>query len=115
MKIKKLIKYSRDPQFDNGDPVLYFLTTKRDKGNDFDNRCVGYYTSIEGARKNVVGNAESLCEAGYYQYAIIEAFGPGWYPNAKIEEWYEFIDQGRKAKKIKKPKKYANTCNFGIG
>ena len=97
------------------EPLLYFLSTQRDKDKDSDTRCVGYYTTLEGARKNVIGNAESLCEAGYYQYAIIEAFGPGWYPNAEIEEWYEFSDDGKEAKKIKKPKKYEQVCNFGIG
>lgn len=98
-------------KFKNNRPTLYFLTTI---GKE-DTRCIGYYISLEDARGTVKDCCESLCEAGYYQYAIIEVFGPGWYPNAKIEEWYEFTDHGKKVKKIKKPKQYANTCGFGIG
>lgn len=113
----KLEKYCRDPQFKNKQLVLYFVTTMRDKSDIFDShdRCIGYYTSIKGARNNIIGNAESLCEAGYYQYAVIEAFGPGWYPQAEKEEWYKFIDQGKKTLKINKPNKYGQMCNFGIG
>jgi hypothetical protein len=115
-KMKKLKLYTRDPQFKSKQPILYFLTTMRDKGTAEDhNRCIGYYISLKIARSIVKGNTGSLCEAGYYRYAIIEAFGSGWYPNAQIEEWYEFSDDGRSVKKIKKPKEYKDTCNFGIG
>lgn len=116
MKSKKLTKYSRDSQFDDNRPMLYFVTTKRDKNSAEDHdRCIGYYMSLDIARSVVRDSAECLCEAGYYQYAIIEAFGSGWYPSAKKEEWYEFIDCGKKAKRMQKPKKYEHICNFGIG
>lgn len=98
-------------------PILYFVSTERDKEgmNDNHTRCIGYYTTLEDARSNIIGNAETLAEHDYYQYAIIEAFGPGWYPHADIEEWYEFIEHGKKARKIKKPEKYRQICNFAIG
>jgi len=92
-------------------PTLYFLTMI---GKE-DTRCVGYYVSLGYARGTIECCCESLCEAGYYKYAIIEAFSPGWYPATKMEEWYEFIDHGKKIKKIKKPKQYENICGFGIG
>jgi hypothetical protein len=97
--------------------LLYFLTTKRETKGYSENRCVGYYTTLEGAKKNAIGNADTLCEANYYQYAIIEAFGPGWHPIAELEIWYKFVRTANKVKavKIKKPAQYKDVCNFGIG
>jgi hypothetical protein len=70
----KLEKYCRDPQFQNKQPLLYFVTTVR---KNEDTRCIGYYLSLKVARDVIKNNVESLCEAGYYQYIVIEAFGPG--------------------------------------
>lgn len=104
-------------KFEDNKPTLYFLTTISPSSSfrEEDIRCIGYYISLEYARSVVKNHYESLCEAGYYRYVVIEAFSPGWYPSAKKEEWYEFTDRGKKVKKIKKPKQYAKTCNFGIG
>jgi len=112
----KLEKYCRDPQFKNKQAVLYFVTTIRDVGAiDDRDRCIGYYLSLKSARSVIKENSASLEECGFYQYAVIEAFGPGWYPNAEIEEWYKFINKGAKVIKIKKPIQYREQCNFGIG
>lgn len=108
---KTLKPYTRDAQFKDKKPVLFFLTTI---GKE-DIRCVGYYISIKDARNTVRDCCESLCEVERYKYVVIEATGPGWYPSAKKEEWYEFINHGKKVKKIKKPKQYENVCNFAIG
>jgi len=89
---------------------MYFVTTIRVKENR-DTRCIGYYEVLSNARYTVK-NCE-LDEAGWYQYAVIEQFGQGWYPPAKLEEWYR-IDKKR-VNKISKPKRFKRTCNFGIG
>ena len=110
MKRKNLQVGCRDPQFENKQQPLYFVSTMGEV-----DRCIGYYKTLQYARDVVKHNCKSLCEFGCYKYAVIEAFGPGWYPQAEIEEWYEFVDKGTKAKKIEKPKRYGNQCNFGIG
>ena len=115
MKTKKLQLCCRDPQFENKQPILYFVTTIRDVGAiDDHDRCIGYYPSLKSARSVIKENSASLEESGFYQYAVIEAFGFGWYPQAKTEEWYQ-LHNGNTAIKIKKPKQYSNLCNFGIG
>lgn len=98
----------------------FFVTTRRIKHPDFHCRCIGFYNSLKDARGVLRRSWDMLQEAGYYQYAIIEEFGPGWYPQAETEEWYKFIENRSKSKcigfkKIKKPKKYNRVCNFGIG
>ncbi len=110
MKRKNLQAGCRDPQFEDKQQSLYFVTTM----GEID-RCIGYYKTLQYARDVVKNNCKSLCEFGTYKHVVIEAFGPGWYPQAEIEEWYEFINKGTKVIKIKKPTQYENRGNFGIG
>ena len=97
----------------------YFVTTIRiyheGKYELHDCRCIGFYEKISSARWVILHN--SLDEQGYYKYAVIEKFGPGWYPDVKLEEWYQYKYVGKKRKviKIDKPKRFAQTCNYGIG
>lgn len=98
--------------------TFFFVTTVREyidnkKHKLHDTRCIGFYPSIKGAR-NILKNG--LDEAGYFQYAVIEEFGFGWYPWEPngVEEWYKF-DPKRKAIKITKPKKWKNVVGWGIG
>lgn len=97
---------------------LYFVTTLRRDGKfppKNDNRCIGYYPKIEQARWLVIHNFDILSENGWYQWAVIERFGPGWYNTDYFgqEEWYKFHKKG--ARKILKPKRFARVINFGIG
>jgi len=91
----------------------FFLTTKRNIAPNPHSRCVGFYNSLKIAEGILFKNWKNLAEYGYYQYAIIEEFGCGWYPDAKTEKWYKFTKNG--VKKIKKPKAWESICNFGIG
>lgn len=90
--------------------LLYFVSTIDKDGHT---RCIGFYRSMKDARKIVKKKHDTLDEAGYYKYAVIEAFGWGWYPSAVKEEWYELKKNG--AKKVKKPARYKNEGNFGLG
>jgi len=94
--------------------MKYFVTTIR---KNHDSRCIGYYDSIEHAREVAKKKTEWLCEAGWYKWIVIEAFGAGWYPSASIEEWYEMKQSWGKirAKKIDKPKDFEYLASFGIG
>lgn len=94
----------------------YFVTTIRlyyDKQYNetcHDCRCIGFYERIVNAR-GILG--KDLDEAGYYKYAVIEKFSPGWYPYSRSEEWYQFTRKG--VKRINKPKRFARVKSFGIG
>jgi len=107
--IRKIIDLFRKETALPGD-LLYFVTTIDKDGLA---RCIGFYRSMKYARKIIKKKHDTLNEAGYYKYAVIEAFGWGWYPMAAKEEWYELKEKG--ARKVKKPTRYKNECNFGLG
>ena len=90
---------------------LYFVTTIKKKSEG--SRCIGYYLKLSQARAVITRNCESLHEAGWYQWAVIEVFGPGWYPNSYFEEWYKL--HKNKATKINKPETFKYISGFGIG
>ena len=92
---------------------VYFVTQIRIKRSTYprDTRCIGFYALLSKARLTI--KKCGLDEAGFYQNAVIEKFGEGWYPNTLFEEWYKL---GKKeAKKIPKPKRYKRVLAFGIG
>ncbi len=93
-------------------PELYFVTQIKIKTDTrpLDTRCIGFYELLKDARNTV--KKCSLSEGGFYQYAVIEQFGQGWYPNTLFEEWY---DLRKRVKKISKPKRYKIISGFGIG
>lgn len=93
---------------------LFFVTQIRIRDDEIgkkDIRCIGYYKTLKDARYPILHC--DLQEAGYYQYALIEEFGIGWYPTSLSEEWY--LITGDKPVKIDRPIKYDNVCNFGMG
>ena len=95
---------------------FFFVTTVRcyKDGKFNDCRCIGFYPTLKDARCVVTENWEALAEAGWYQYAVIEKFGFGWYPyTGAPEEWYQFTKTG--VKKIAKPKRWEKVGSFGIG
>ena len=93
---------------------LYFITTIRVGKNEI-YRCIGFYDELKVARDVLKKHSECLGESGWYKYAVIECFRTGWYPNASMEDWYEFRDRDKKVVRIKKPKSFKSYCNFGIG
>ena len=98
---------------------MYFITTIRMQKKNPDKiditRCIGYYETLKGAQSNAIGNAESLCEGGWYKYLVIEQFEAGWYPNVQTEEWYEFSEDGKSSRVIEKPECFRQISGFGIG
>lgn len=83
-------------------------------------RCVGWFPSVGDAVDVVMYNRGDIEEDHYYQYAVIEAQGPGLYGQSNHVEdnlWFEFcVEAGVVvAKKIECPEFYTGLCNFGLG
>lgn len=97
---------------------MYFVTTIRTKDNDMSGRCtrcIGYWPELSQAKYIITNN--NLDEAGYYNYAVIEKFGPGLYPMCRLNEtkgmWYRLYKN--KVVKIKIPRRFKQVRSFGIG
>jgi hypothetical protein len=109
-------------------PFIYTITTLRDT-EDTSRRCVGWFPTFEEAEEIVKGNYGDLAEAGYYKWAVIERFASGLYAISPCSEstWYRFTQKKAKrncspwnpmnviAKRIRRPKRFAHLCNFGVG
>jgi hypothetical protein len=94
----------------------WFITTLQvDKeGTILDSRCVGYYDEMEQAMWAVRNNAGDIHETNF-NWAVIEHFGGGIYPQASCELWYQWFAKERGYMLSAKPKFFERVVNFGIG
>lgn len=95
---------------------LWFITTLQvDKeGTILDSRCVGYKETMQEAQYVVKENICDIYENSF-NWVILEPFGPGIYPHASSEIWYQWDIPNRKYLLSAKPKFFEHTVNFGIG
>jgi len=93
-----------------------FVTTVElaDNGTIIDTRCVGYFTNMYQAQTVVRENSCDIHET-CYNWAVIESFPAGLYPQASYEIWYQWCKKERKYVLSAKPKVLEHTLNFGIG
>lgn len=81
-------------------------------------RLVGWYTSLEEAKKCVENDSMGFDEAGYYNFIVIERVVEGIYNMGghgldKIcEWWYTYTEDGEIWVECKKPKIFKDTCDF---
>ena len=95
---------------------FYFVTCVRTKSRECESvkcRCIGFYPTLKDARNVILKHSRMISEQGYYQLAVIEKFGFGWYYYSRFQEWYRLGK--KKAKRIGTPKSFKRVCNFGIG
>ena len=98
---------------------IYFVATFRDYDNSpiycglKGGRTVGYFETLEEAKRCVEENWGDIYEDGYYKYAVIEGAEPGLYPTCLDTKFYKWKDGSYK--RIRRPKKLKNICNFTIG
>lgn len=107
----------------HGGPGIY-LVTAISLGVDGEEDIVrrrtwGWYASHAAAERSVLNNVTDMFEAGYYNTAIIERYGPGIVGMASGEWWYR-AEYGAMwtdvtVSRIAKPASQAYSINFGIG
>jgi hypothetical protein len=51
---------------------MFFILTVR---NEQETRCIGCYDSLVRAQQHILNNSGDMFEGGYYEYAVIFAFG----------------------------------------
>jgi len=96
------------------DRAIYTITTI--SLNLQNTRCVGYCFKNHEAIEIVLQNCGDIYEAGYYPYCVIEEVKAGIYVFPRKEMWFEWNVLLKGYGEIpKKPKKFNNTCCFGIG
>ena len=76
-------------------------------------RCIGWYDTVEEAKRIVEGNVMDISEDGYYNMVVIEDVERGLWMPADNELWYELKDN--KYVPCDKPKYYDKVVCFGIG
>ena len=78
-------------------------------------RVVGYYPTLEEAKKCVEENWGDIQEC-YYKYAVIEDVEPGLYRTAESTPlWYKWSKAQEKFLPIDKPAQLSQTFGFTIG
>lgn len=95
---------------------LYFVATIRDVDHTgtTGSRTVGYFETLEDARKCVEENWGDIYEHGYYKYAIIEDVGPGLYATCySTPIFFKWEDGGYK--EIERPVELQDMFGFTIG
>jgi len=96
--------------------ILWFITTLQvDKeGTILDSRCVGYRETMQEAQHIVGNNMHDIYENSF-NWVVLEPFGPGVYPHASSEIWYQWSVPDRGYMLNAKPKFFERIVNFGIG
>lgn len=81
------------------------------------NRCVGYFSSFEKAKKAIIDNIEIVTDDGYYKYAVIEKVYEGLYGISSNKDSYEqwWFSLIKKVKQIDKPKHFDGIVGLTIG
>ena len=61
-----------------------------------EDRCFGWYPTLEDARQAVLRNACDINEAGHYPWVVVEEIGPGVYVGGPTDrmEWFEWCQEG---------------------
>jgi hypothetical protein len=77
-------------------------------------RCMGYYNKFKDANNVVINNMTDINET-MYDYAVIEEFVEGLYPDTKSIHYYKFNESSEKYEEIERPKEWNQICNWGIG
>ena len=80
-------------------------------------RCVGWYKDLERAKDSVRRDVGGLCEAGYYNYIVIEESPEGIYGITSSERswWFYHSDLKNCWVECEKPKQLTPVIGFGIG
>lgn len=83
-------------------------------------RCWGWFSSLKEAKACVRENWGDLFEMAWYTYAVIEKMCDGPMALAEGEWWYQAIytpgcNGNPKVRRIKKPKRLAQSVCFGMG
>ena len=101
---------------------VYFVRTINDidKFGTTGGRTVGYYETLEEAKKCVSENWGDIYEDGYYKYAVIEGVEPGLYRSSDPDVeplFYKWVGSKAKGKyrPIKKPRVLKHVVGFTIG
>ena len=78
-----------------------------------DSRTIGYFLTLEDARKVVRNNLYDIHE-NYYKYAVIEEVEPGLYSSTESKSfWYRWTTRGYR--RIQKPSQISQIVGFTIG
>lgn len=78
-------------------------------------RTVGYFTTLEEAKKCIEENWGDIQEC-YYQYAVIEDVAPGLYKSTDSTSiWYKWSKSQEKFLPIDKPAQLSSIVGFTIG
>ena len=99
--------------------VNYFVTTVGDEGCR--SRCVAHFETLDDAEEILFGNYGDIYEAGYYPFAVIEAFEYGLYPqirngrHATKELWYQWNKEKNGYVKTEQPEWAKGIVAWGIG
>ena len=83
--------------------------------NTYGSRTVGYYPSLEEAKKCIEENHGDIQES-YYKYAVIEDVEPGLYRSTESTSiWYKWSKAQEKFLPIDKPAQLSQIVGFTIG
>ncbi len=95
---------------------VYFVATIRNINLEgtMGTRTVGYFETLEEARKCVEENWGDIYEEGYYKYAVIEDVEPGIYMSAESNPIF-FKWKDGKYQEIERPVELKGFFGFTIG
>ena len=92
--------------------MIYLIATI----GEFGSRTVGYFEDLEKAKQCVKENWGDLCEAGYYEYAVIEDVELGIYQSYKSNPiFYKWNDKDLEYQEIERPNQFKGWAGFTIG
>ena len=94
-------------------PNIYTITAIKKVFAILDHRVIGFFYDRKDAVLSVEKNHDDIYEYGAYPYVVIEEVPEGQYPHCEKSWWYTWKDSGYK--KSRKPRRYKNAVNFGIG
>ena len=77
-------------------------------------RCMGFFYNLDKAVFAVTHNDLDIFEDGY-DYAVIEKFPEGLYPNGEVIGYYEFNEDKERYVPCDTPKGFDLISNFALG
>lgn len=91
--------------------------------DDIEQRHIGWYTTLEKARENVLNNTLDINEGGSYEYAVIEEIREGMYGDSMQVFYFKFNNESGKYEEVDKPDapncslgyNFFTSCNYSIG
>lgn len=78
-----------------------------------DNRCFGYYTSLDEALERVQFGHD--LEERSYNYLVIENVAEGVYPTSEEIRWFKWNENQNAWQQIDKPKETQHVINWALG